>query len=61
MAIELHSPPPDQFTREQLAELRTSFERAEAERGLPKLPKWYRDLPVTERGIAVVLSKIPPR
>jgi hypothetical protein len=51
----------ERFTLEQLAELRSSFDRAEAVRGLPQLPQWYRNLPITERGLALVLSKIPNR
>lgn len=61
MAAQHHSDTQERFTREQLAELRTSFDLAEAERGLPLLPEWYRNLPITERGVALVLSKIPSR
>lgn len=53
--------PPERFTREQLAELRVSFERAEAARGLPLLPEWYRSLPVVGRGLAIILSKAAAR
>ena len=61
MAAQHPSYPPERFTSEQLAELRTSFDRAEAVRGLPLLPEWYRNLPVTERGLALVLSKTQSR
>ncbi len=61
MATQHPSEPADRFTREQLVELRVSFDRAEAVRGLPLLPEWYRNLPVIERGLAVVLSKTPAR
>jgi len=61
MATQYHSEQADRFTREQLIELRASFDRAEAVGGLPLLPDWYRDLPITERGLAVVLSKTPIR
>lgn len=47
----------ERFTREQLVELRVSFDRAEADRSLPRLPAWYRILPIEERGLALVLSK----
>ena len=46
MATQHPSEPADRFTREQLVELRVSFDRAEAVRGLPLLPEWYRNLPV---------------
>lgn len=52
---------PERFTSEQLVELRTSFDRAESIRGLPLLPQWYRNLPIPERGLAVVLSKTAAR
>ncbi len=45
------------FTREQLAELRSSIDRAVSERSPPLLPAWYRDLQVPDRGLAVVLAK----
>lgn len=61
MAAKHPAQPPERFTNEQLAELRTSFDRAEAVRGLPLLPEWYRNLPVPERGLALVLSKTPTR
>lgn len=61
MATQRPADPLEKFTSEQLAELRTSFDRAEAVRGLPLLPQWYRNLPITERGLALVLSKIPSR
>lgn len=53
----LRSSESDRFTREQLVELRASFDRAEALKALPRLPEWYRNLPVPERGLALVLSK----
>lgn len=61
MATQHPVDPPERFTREQLAELRTSFDRADAVGGLPVLPKWYRDLPIIERGLALELSKTPRR
>lgn len=61
MATQDPSVPAQRFTSEQLAELRSSFDRAEAERGLPLLPQWYRNLPITERGLALELSKTPSR
>lgn len=61
MAAQRPPNPSEQFTREQLAELRRSFDRAEALRGLPLLPEWYRNLPVPERGLALVLSQTATR
>ncbi len=61
MAAKYPAQPPERFTNEQLAELRTSFDRAEAVRGLPLLPEWYRNLPVPERGLALVLSQTATR
>lgn len=61
MASQLPTAPPERFTHEQLAELRSSLDRANAERRLPRLPEWYRDLPVIERGLAITLSRITGR
>lgn len=57
MATQDPSVPAQRFTREQLCELRASFDRAASTRELPRLPEWYRNLPVPERGYALVLSK----
>lgn len=61
MAAQRPANPQERFTREQLIELRASLDRADAVRGLPILPEWYRNLPVIERGLALELSKTPRR